>query len=94
MLAISHDLRTALKRIAEKLDGILCAVGVLVYAGAGALCLLLGLNFLDYKALAPVLFVDQIMARSHGILIVEIGRHCCFCHHDLDLQQCRFGRKI
>jgi multicomponent Na+:H+ antiporter subunit B len=28
---------------------------------------------LDYKALAPVLFVDQIMARSHGILIVEIG---------------------
>lgn len=73
VLAISHDLRTAVKRIAEKLDAILCAIGVLIYAGTGALCLLLGLNFLDYEALAPVLHVDAIAARSHGILIVEIG---------------------
>jgi multicomponent Na+:H+ antiporter subunit B len=73
LLAISHDLRTAVKRVAEKLDAVLCAIGVLIYAGTGALCLLLGLNFLDYKALAPVLHVDSIMARSHGILIVEIG---------------------
>ena len=73
LLAISQDLRTALKRIAEKLDAVLCAVGVLIYAGTGALCLLLGLNFLDYGALASVLHVDPITARSHGILIVEIG---------------------
>jgi multicomponent Na+:H+ antiporter subunit B len=33
----------------------------------------LGLNFLDYSALASVLHVDPVMARSHGILIVEIG---------------------
>ncbi len=57
----------------EKLDALLCAVGVLIYAGTGALCLLLGLNFLDYSALASVLHVDPITARSHGILIVEIG---------------------
>ena len=73
MLAISHDLRTAIERISEKTVAILCAVGVLIYAGAGALCLLLGLNFLDYGALAPILQVDPITARSHGILIVEIG---------------------
>lgn len=73
LLAISHDLRTAVKRMAEKLDAVLCAIGVLIYAGTGALCLLLGLNFLDYKALAPILHVDSITARSHGILIVEIG---------------------
>jgi multicomponent Na+:H+ antiporter subunit B len=73
MLAISQDLRTAVKRMGEKLDALLCAVGVLIYAGTGALCLLLGLNFLDYKALGPVLHVDPITARSHGILIVEIG---------------------
>ena len=73
LLAISQDLRTAVKRMGEKLDAVLCAIGVLIYAGTGALCLLLGLNFLDYKALAPVLHVDSIMARSHGILIVEIG---------------------
>jgi multicomponent Na+:H+ antiporter subunit B len=73
LLAISHDLRTAVKRMSEKLIAILCAVGVLIYAGTGALCLLLKMNFLDYSALAGVLHVDPITARSHGILIVEIG---------------------
>jgi len=73
LLAISHDLRTATKRMREKVVAILCAVGVFIYAGTGALCLLLGHNFLDYSALASVLHVDPITARSHGILIVEIG---------------------
>ena len=73
VLAISHDLRTAVERMREKVVAILCAVGVLIYAGTGTLCLLLGLNFLDYSALASVLHVDPIAARSHGILMVEIG---------------------
>jgi len=73
LLAISYDLRTALRRIREKVDAILCATGVFIYAGTGALCLLLGFNFLDYSALASVLHVDPVTARSHGILIVEIG---------------------
>jgi len=73
LFAISHDLRTAVRRINEKLIGIFCAVGVLIYAGTGALCLLLKLNFLDYSALAGLLHVDPVTARSHGILIVEIG---------------------
>lgn len=73
LLAISYDLRTALRRIREKVDAILCAVGVFIYAGTGALCLLLGFNFLDYSALASILHVDPVTARSHGILIVEIG---------------------
>ena len=73
VLAISQDLRTAVRRVREKVDALLCAAGVFIYAGAGALCLLLGTNFLDYSALAPLLHVDPIMARSHGIFIVEIG---------------------
>lgn len=73
LLAISHDLRTALTRIREKVHALLCAIGVLIYAGTGAVCLLMGLNFLDYRALATILHVDPIAARSHGILIVEIG---------------------
>jgi len=73
LLAISHDLRTAIQRVREKLDALLCATGVLIYAGTGALCLLLGVNFLDYSALAQILYVDPVTARSHGILIVEIG---------------------
>ena len=73
LLAISHDLRTTLKRMREKMNGLLCAAGVLIYAGTGALCLLFGFNFLDYSALASILHVDPVTARSHGILIVEIG---------------------
>lgn len=73
LMSISHDLRTSVERMREKVVAILCAVGVLIYAGTGALCLLLGANFLDYSALAPMLHVDPIAARSHGILIVEIG---------------------
>jgi multicomponent Na+:H+ antiporter subunit B len=73
VLAISHDLRTALRRMRERLNALLCAAGVFIYAGTGALCLLFGLNFLDYSALASILHVDPVTARSHGILIVEIG---------------------
>ncbi|MFO7985144.1 MAG: Na(+)/H(+) antiporter subunit B [Desulfatiglandaceae bacterium] len=73
LLAISHDLRTALDRLGEKAHAILCSVGVLVYAGTGALCMVLGFNFLDYGALARILHVDPVMARSHGILVVEVG---------------------
>lgn len=73
LLAISHDLRSSLARIGEKIHALFCPAGVFIYAGTGALCLLLGQNFLDYKALAPLLGVDSIMARSHGIFIVEVG---------------------
>lgn len=73
LFAIANDLRSAVRRMGEKLIGTLCALGVLIYAGTGALCLLLGLNFLDYSALAPLLQSGPLMARSHGILIVEIG---------------------
>ena len=37
------------------------------------ICLLLGNYFLDYSELSSFFGVDQVMARSHGILIVEIG---------------------
>jgi multicomponent Na+:H+ antiporter subunit B len=73
LLAISQNLRTAVRRFREKIDALLCAAGVFIYAGTGALCLLLGLNFLDYSALVRVLPCGPIMARSHGIFIVEIG---------------------
>jgi len=73
LLAIAYDMRTALRRMHEKVHALLCAFGVLIYAGTGAVCLLLGLNFLDYSALATIMGVDPVTARSHGILIVEIG---------------------
>lgn len=73
LLAISYDLKTLVKRIKERLLGIFAAVGVLIYAGTGALCLVMGGNFLDYGKLAPLFpgYSDHI--RALGMLTVEIG---------------------
>jgi len=73
LLAISHNMRTAIDRLSEKADNLLMAMGVFIYTGIGAVCILLGAGFLDYRTLSAVLFVDDIMARSHGIFGVEIG---------------------
>ncbi|MFO7599812.1 MAG: Na(+)/H(+) antiporter subunit B [Candidatus Desulfacyla sp.] len=73
LLAISHNMRTAIARISEKVDNLLMAVGVFIYAGIGAVCVILGATFLDYGNLSVILFADEIMARSHGILGVELG---------------------
>ncbi len=73
LIAISHDMRTAIGRISEKTVHILMAVGVLLYSGIGALCIFLGGDFLDYASLSRVLFTSEIEARSLGILGVEVG---------------------
>ncbi len=73
LYAVAFNLRSATRRMGERLTVLLCTLGVFIYAGTGVLCMLLGLNYLDYSALAGVLGVDPVTARSHGILIVEIG---------------------
>jgi multicomponent Na+:H+ antiporter subunit B len=73
IFAISHNLRSSTKRISEKTAVLLCTLGVFLYAATGGLCLLLGSNFLDYSALSSIFGVDPVSARSHGILLVEIG---------------------
>lgn len=73
LLAVSHNLRTALRRMGEKTSALFSPIGVLIYTGTGFACMVLGYNFLDYQALAALLPGGPIMARSHGILLVEIG---------------------
>lgn len=73
LYALSHDLRSAIARISEKVAVFFYATGVFIYAGTGVLCVLLGKNFLDYGALATIFGVDPVPARSIGILMVEIG---------------------
>ena len=73
LYAISHDLRRSIRRFSERTAALFGSLGVLIYAGTGVACLLMGANFLNYEALAPLLGVDAVMARSHGILIVEVG---------------------
>ncbi|MBW2066067.1 MAG: Na(+)/H(+) antiporter subunit B [Deltaproteobacteria bacterium] len=73
LFAISNNLRSAIRWIGEKIVNLLCSTGVFIYAGTGLLCVFLGRNFLDYAALAVLLGIDPVTARSHGILAVEIG---------------------
>ena len=73
LFAIAFDLRSAINRISERVVVFLCTIGVMIYAGTGALCMLYGANFLDYGALSKLMVVDPVTARSHGILVVEIG---------------------
>lgn len=73
LIAISNDLRSTSRRISESISARMASTGVLIYAGTGTLCLLLGANFLDYGVLSQLINVSPIMARSHGILLVEIG---------------------
>jgi len=74
LLGISYDLKTTLNRISERANIALGNLGVLIYAGIGVVCLLLGANFLDYSALSKLLpGATEITARSHGMLGIEIG---------------------
>ena len=73
LFAIAFNLRSAIRRMGERVIMLLAALGVMIYVGIGILCVLLEKNYLDYSALANILALDPVVARSHGILIVEIG---------------------
>lgn len=74
LLAIAANLGTALERLPERRMMNLAAAGVVIYAGFGVACLLLGRNFLDYGVLEKVIpGTDEVGARSHSMLGVEVG---------------------
>lgn len=73
LFAVSNNLRRTLKQISEKASALLGSLGVIIYVGTGLMCILLGAGFLNYSALAPIMGVDPVTARSHAILMVEIG---------------------
>ncbi|MBT8357343.1 MAG: Na(+)/H(+) antiporter subunit B [Deltaproteobacteria bacterium] len=73
LFAIVFNLRLAIKQMGEKWVTFMGALGVSIYVGTGFLCVFLQSRYLDYSGLADLLGTDSITARSHGILIVEIG---------------------
>ncbi len=73
LLALAYNLKTVLKRFKENTVLFLSAIGVLIYAGIGIICLILGRNFLAYAAWAKLLGITEVEAHSHGMLGVEIG---------------------
>jgi len=73
LLAIVYDLQFVLHRISEKTILLFSGVGVSIYAGIGALCLVWGGNFLAYASWSNILPFTREEAHSHGMLGVEIG---------------------
>lgn len=62
-------LSTSSKVFRPELLELLAAFGVLLYAGVGVVCVLMGGNFLDYN----VLLHDPVHGQHLGILLVELG---------------------
>ena len=73
LLCVAYDIRWAKERMSEKLNTVYISLGVMIFAGVGILCLMLGGNFLDYSWLHKLLPVNPVEARSLGIMMVEIG---------------------
>lgn len=73
LMAIAYDINAVKRRLSEKATILYSSLGVLIYAGIGLLCLMLGANYLDYGILHRILPVDPVKARAMGTLGVEIG---------------------
>ena len=73
LLVIAYDINAVKKRMTEKLNTALCSLGVIIYAGIGLICLILGANYLDYGILHMILPVDAVKARAMGTFGIEIG---------------------
>ena len=67
LLAIADGIDDVHRRLSLKMLTVYMSTGVLLYAGIGVVCLLLGANYLDYGIL-PV-----TEPRSVGMLVIEIG---------------------
>jgi multicomponent Na+:H+ antiporter subunit B len=73
LLSVAYDLREVKRRLSERKNAILCALGVFIYAGTGYLAMLYSGNFLDYGALSNLLPGDPVKARYYGMAMIELG---------------------
>jgi len=72
LLVIAYGLEESRRRMSLKALTIYASLGLFLYSGIGALCLLMGANYLDYAKLPlPISSIPTI--RAMGILGIEIG---------------------
>jgi multicomponent Na+:H+ antiporter subunit B len=69
LLGITFGLKTAQRIAPKSVVERMVPAGVLIYAGTGAVGLLLGGNFLDYAVLSH----DPVHGHEWGIFLVEFG---------------------
>ena len=73
LLCVAYDINWAKARMSETLNTIYISLGVMIFAGTGIVCMMLGGNYLDYEWLNKIIPVNPGDARSLGIMIIEIG---------------------
>lgn len=73
LLELSSDLKDQTAGFTNQIAVFQGILGIMIYGGWGALCVIFGGHFLDYSYLAGIIPDHADMARSHSILIVEIG---------------------
>ncbi|MDY6967115.1 MAG: MnhB domain-containing protein [Spirochaetota bacterium] len=73
LMIVAFDIQEIKSRLTSRRLLGFCGLGVLIYAGAGFVCILLGGNFLDYSVLSTILPGGPIMARYYGMAIIETG---------------------
>ena len=73
MMELSSDLKNQTGKFTNKVAIYLGITGILIYSGWGTACLFFGGNFLDYIYLSPIIPDVAEMARSHSMLVVEVG---------------------
>lgn len=69
LYGLIFGLGTLRKALPSWLTRLILCLGVLLYAGVGVVCMLLGNNFLDYYALSA----NPTSGQLTGILLVELG---------------------
>ena len=72
-LALAFDQKFSMQFMSEQVNGLLANLGVLIFAGTGVLCAVLGGLFLDYSALDVLIPLGPVEWRSFGIFIIEVG---------------------
>lgn len=72
LLVIAYGLEESRRRMSMKALTISASLGLFIYSGIGALCLLMGANYLDYGKL-PLPLSSIAAIRAMGILGIEIG---------------------
>ncbi|RAP33019.1 sodium:proton antiporter [Candidatus Marinamargulisbacteria bacterium SCGC AG-410-N11] len=74
LLSMAYDIKKVFARFHMKFMIKSLAVGVLIFAGIGLICLILGGNFLDYSALSKLFpSMGSIKSRYNAMLWVEVG---------------------
>ena len=73
LYGIMFGLPAAQTIMPPRLVEFLVPLGVLIFAGTGAVSFFYGMNFLDYSALTPVTGLKEQYAQILGIILVEVG---------------------